>query len=246
MVGASSVALLASAASGVRSPVPESRVAVIMYHHVGDWGPPDPAWAPWVVRPEAFEMQLDWLQLHGYHAITMRQLLAHREHGEPLPPKPVMITFDDGWGEDAWIARRFLDPRGMPAVFFVYTGAVDAPAFLTWADIAALEAAGHEVLSHTVSHPDLMKIDAARLAVEMRESRATLEARLGHPVVSFAYPFGSYDARVVQAARDAGYRMAVAADGGNARDTDPMMEIPRWKVDYREPIETFARRLQAR
>ena len=85
-----------------------------------------------------------------------------------------------------------------------------------------------------------------RLAREMRESRSLLEQHLGHPVVSFAYPFGSYDARVVQAARDAGYRMAVAADGGNATDTDPVMEIPRWKVDYREPIEVFARRLQAR
>jgi len=220
------------------------RVPILMYHHVGDWGAPGD-WAPWVVKPADFEAQLDWLRNHHYHPITMRQLQAHREHGEPLPPRPVMITFDDGWGEDMWIARQFLDPRGMPTVFFVYTGAVGTPAFLTWPEVKGLEAGGHEVLSHTVSHPNLMQVPDARLSTEMRDSRARLEQELGHPVECFAYPFGSYDGRVLKAASDAGYRLAVIADGPSATDASPALELPRWKMAYGEPLELFVQRLRA-
>ena len=192
-----------------------------------------------------FEAQMDWLRNHRYHPITMRQLQAHRERGEPLPPRPVMITFDDGWGEDMWIARRFLDPRGMPTVFFVYTGAVGAPGYLSWSDAKSLEAAGHEVLSHTVSHPDLQQVPDARLASEMRDSRARLERELGHPIECIAYPFGSYDGRVVKAASNAGYRLAVIADGGDATDASPALELPRWKMGYGEPLPLFVQRLHA-
>lgn len=230
-------------ADAVAEVVRPVRVPILMYHHVGDWGPPGD-WAPWVVKPADFEAQMDWLRNHGYHAITMRQLQAHRERGEPLPPRPVMITFDDGWGEDMWIARQFLDPRGMPTVFFVYTGAVGAPAFLTWPEVKALEASGHEVLSHTVSHPNLLQVPDARLATEMRDSRARLEQELGHPIECIAYPFGSYDGRVVKAAADAGYRLAVIADGGDATDASPALELPRWKMAYGEPLPLFVQRLR--
>ena len=221
-----------------------SRVPILMYHHVGDWGAPGD-WAPWVVKPADFEAQMDWLRNHHYHPITMRQLQAHRERGEPLPPRPVMITFDDGWGEDMWIARQYLDPRAMPTVFFVYTGAVGAPGFLSWSDVRALEAGGHEVLSHTVSHPNLQQVPDARLASEMRDSRARLEQELGHPVECIAYPFGSYDGRVVKAAADAGYRLAVIADGPGAMDASPALELPRWKMAYGEPLPLFVQRLRA-
>jgi peptidoglycan/xylan/chitin deacetylase (PgdA/CDA1 family) len=156
-----------------------------------------------------------------------------------------MITFDDGWGEDMWIARQYLDPRAMPTVFFVYTGAVGAPGFLSWSDVKALEAGGHEVLSHTVSHPNLQQVPDARLASEMRDSRARLEQELGHPVECMAYPFGLRDGRVVQAAADAGYRLAVIADGPGATDASPALELPRWKMAYGEPLPLFVQRLRA-
>lgn len=220
------------------------RVPILMYHHVGDWGAPGD-WAPWVVKPADFEAQMEWLRNHRYHPITMRQLQAHRERGAPLPSRPVMITFDDGWGEHMSIARRFLDPCGMPTVFFVYTGAVGAPGYLSWSDAKALGAAGHEVLSHTVSHPNLQQVPDARLASEMRDSRARLEQELGHPVECIAYPFGLRDGRVVKAAADAGYRLAVLADGPGATDASPALELPRWKMAYGEPLPLFVQRLRA-
>ena len=218
-------------------------IPVLMYHHVGDWGPPGD-WAPWVVKPADFEAQLDWLLSHGHHPITLGQFQAHQESGAPLPPRPFLVTVDDGWGEDMDIARRRLDPRGIPAVFFVYTGAVGAPGYLSWPQVHELEAAGHAVASHTVSHPDLVRLPDDRLASEMRDSRARLERELGHPVTALAYPFGSHDARVVAAAEAAGYRLAFRADGPDARRDHPRLSLPRWKMDYGEPLEVFVQRLQ--
>lgn len=218
-------------------------VPILMYHHVGDWGPAGD-WAPWVVKPEDFEAQLDWLVAHGFHAITLAELRAHRERGEPLPPRPVVLTFDDGWGEQMSIARRWLEPRGLHGVFFVYTGAIGAGGYLSWDELRALEANGHEVLSHTVGHPDLVQVPDSRLAAEMRDSRARLERELGHAVEVIAYPYGSHDGRVVKAAGDAGYRMAVIATGGNDTGAEPRLEVPRWKMEYGEPLERFVERLR--
>ena len=103
----------------------------------------------------------------------------------------------------------------------------------------------HAIASHTVSHPNLVQLPDARLAAEMRDSRARLERELGHPVTALAYPFGSYDARVAKAAEAAGYRLAFKADGPDAHRADPRLEIPRWKMDYGDPLEVFARRLAA-
>jgi len=220
------------------------RLPILMYHHIGDWGAANASWAPWVVKPADFAAQLDWLQVRGYHTITMAQLQAHREQGVPLPARPVMITIDDGWGEDVVIAQQFLQPRGMCGIFFVYTGAVGGSPFLSWPEVKALEASGHEVLSHTVSHPDLRQIPNARLVIEMRESRQRLEQELGHPVQALAYPFGLCDERVVNAARDAGYHLAVLAEGGNALDTSSALTLPRWKISYDQPLSVFVQGLQ--
>ena len=74
---------------------------------------------------------------------------------------------------------------------------------------------------------------------------ARLERELGHPVTALAYPFGSYDARVAAAAQAAGYRVAFRAEGPDAHACDAGLEIPRWKMDYGDPLEVFARRLAA-
>lgn len=237
------LALLLAGCASIDHPTDSVTIPIIMYHHVGDWGPARPDWAPWVVKPADFEAQLNWLQAGGWHTITMRQLVAHRDHGDALPSRPVMLTFDDGWGEDVSIAQQYLKLRGMVGVFFVYTGAIGGSPYMTWAEVKALEAAGHDVQSHTVAHPDLRSLTDERLALEMHESKAVLERELGHVVDAIAYPFGLTDARVVQAATDAGYQLGLLADGENTTAATPAFATPRWKVDYGDTLDVFVQRL---
>jgi peptidoglycan/xylan/chitin deacetylase (PgdA/CDA1 family) len=84
----------------------------------------------------------------------------------------------------------------------------------TWEELAALAKAGHEIGSHSMTHPLLSQCSDAEIEHEVRASRQLLQQRLGVPVDSFCYPNGDFDERVLQAVREAGYRFAVATKWG--------------------------------
>ena len=219
-------------------------IPILMYHHVGDWGESRADWAPWVVRSKEFRAQMDWLVANGFHTITFRELLAGQKAGESLPAKSVIISFDDGWSAQEGVVRAELEPRGMHAVFFVYTAAVGATpnnsGYISWEQLRILESAGHEVQSHTVSHGRLTDMPPSQLDREMRESRATIEKEMHHPVKVIAYPFGIYDERVMRAASAAGYEFGLRADADFVVGKPLQYRMPRIRVGYDDGIEVFA------
>ena len=219
-------------------------IPILMYHHVGDWGESRADWAPWVVRSKEFRAQMDWLVANGFHTITFRELLAGQKAGESLPAKSVIISFDDGWSAQEGVVRAELEPRGLHAVFFVYTAAVGATpnnsGYISWQQLRILESAGHEVQSHTVSHGRLTDMPPSQLDREMRESRATIEREMHHSVEVIAYPFGIYDERVMRAASAAGYEFGLRADVDLVVGKPLQYRMPRIRVGYDDGIEVFA------
>ena len=219
-------------------------IPILMYHHVGDWGESRADWAPWVVRSKEFRAQMDWLVANGFHTITFRELLAGQKAGESVPAKSVIISFDDGWSAQESVVRAELEPRGMHAVFFVYTAAVGATpnnsGYISWEQLRILESAGHEVQSHTVSHGRLTDMPPSQLDREMRESRATIEREMHHSVEVVAYPFGIYDERVMRAASAAGYEFGLRADADLVVGKPLQYRMPRIRVGYDDGIEVFA------
>ena len=219
-------------------------IPILMYHHVGDWGESRAEWAQWVVRSKEFRAQMDWLVANGFHTITFRELLAGQKAGESVPVKSVIISFDDGWSAQEGVVRAELEPRGLHAVFFVYTAAVGATpnnsGYISWQQLRILESAGHEVQSHTVSHGRLTDMPPSQLDREMRESRATIEKEMHHPVKVIAYPFGTYDERVMRAASAAGYEFGLRADGDLLVGKPLQYRMPRIRVGYDDGIEVFA------
>ena len=92
---------------------------------------------------------------------------------------------------------------------------------ITWEQARELDACGVEIESHTVTHPILTQVDSQRLRFEMSESRRQLAAELGRDVRLFCYPDGACDARVREAAAQAGYTCAVTTQHGlNNADSD--------------------------
>ena len=219
-------------------------IPILMYHHVGDWGESRAEWAQWVVRSKEFRAQMDWLVANGFHAITFRELLAGQKAGESVPAKSVIISFDDGWSAQESVVRAELEPRGLHAVFFVYTAAVGATpnnsGYISWEQLRILESAGHEVQSHTVSHGRLTDMPPSQLDREMRESRATIEREMHHSVEVVAYPFGIYDERVMRAASAAGYEFGLRADADLVVGKPLQYRMPRIRVGYDDGIEVFA------
>ena len=228
----------ASTADGTAAPSSAAcgrtlHVPILMYHRVNVVTAATPAISRRLtVAPAQFARQMAWLHGHGYHTLTQRQLLAALGCKGTLPPKPIVVTFDDGYADVFFEASTVLARFRMHATAYVITGRISAgdPTFLTWPLLKALEQRGIEIGSHSVSHRDLTTLSDRELRTELSASRRVLERRLEHAVPWLAYPFGAYDARIVASARRAGYRLAVTTQSGDTQSRERPLELQRLRV----------------
>ena len=191
------------------------------------------------VPQDDFQRQMNWLDDHGYEAVTLDQVEnAWYKHGE-LPPKPVVVSFDDGYLSQYVAGFLVLQTLHWPGVMNLQLNS-DLPD----ADVKKMVAAGWELASHTITHPHLTKVDAARLKREVAGSRRILRDRFGSPVDNFCYPFGSYDHTVIAAVKRAGYRGAETEVRGLAARAHPYV-LNRIEVEYHDHLNGCIKKLKA-
>jgi peptidoglycan/xylan/chitin deacetylase (PgdA/CDA1 family) len=230
-------------------------VLVLGYHGISDRWP-----AVTAVTPAAFGEHMRSLAARGYRGATFRQSIAAGRRG-----KVVAVTFDDAHRsvfEHAWPVLREL---GWPATVFVPTehATLQTPmgwagneewvggpwehelACMTWEELCQLADAGWEVGSHTRTHPRLTRISPEELHVELEESRAEVERRVGRLCDTVAYPYGDVDDVVAAAASAAGYRAGAGAPAGLEEPVRPM-RWPRVMLDRTHVGRRFALRTDAR
>ena len=208
------------------------RVPVLTYHRVASLpavGQPD-----LIVDPANFAAELAALRSGGYRTITQAQLFDALYKHASLPPKPVLISVDDGYVDDVRTILPDLKRFHMVATFFVITGRMSEPGFLTAAHIRQLDHAGMDVGDHTAHHVDLRLLSPSELRTETAGSRQVLQRVLGHPVYFFAYPFGAYDDSVIAAVRRGGFTMAYTTAGGITESTSAPLTMPRIHVGRSE------------
>ncbi len=217
------------------------RIPVVMYHRIVEQPATESRHGTWVTA-ERLAAQLDALARRGCTTITFRDYAAHLAGEKPLPPKPVILTFDDGYADNYTLALPLLRQRGMKAVVFVIgdarvtTNAWDAAEgepvlpLLDRRQIREMAQAGIEFGSHTRSHARLAGLAADRLRVEVAGSKRAIEERAGSPVLALCYPYGSVDAAAREAVAEAGYAFGVASDSGPLRIGDDLYEIRRAQI----------------
>jgi peptidoglycan/xylan/chitin deacetylase (PgdA/CDA1 family) len=206
---------------------------ILMYHRIGPLNASLPAITrALTVTPQGFDAQMHWLVTHGFHAVTQLQAFDALERGDQLPPRPVMITFDDGYRDVLWNAAPVLKHLGLPATAYVITGRVSGPdpSFLTWPELRKLEADGITVGSHTVHHRGIPSLSTRGALAELKQSRRALERHLRHFVQWFAYPFGAENAHAVELVRQAGYVLAVTTRPGAEQNASAPLELRRYEV----------------
>ncbi|MEU6527416.1 polysaccharide deacetylase family protein [Streptomyces sp. NPDC046924] len=192
---------------------------VAMYHSVGDCSD-DPYRI--TVTPERLEEQLAWLRRRGLRGVSVTDLLAARARGEGR--RLVGLTFDDGYTDFVTEALPLLRRWDCGATLFVLPGRLGGDnawdplgprkPLLTADGIRHAAAEGVEIGSHGLTHVDLTRADQPTLEAEVTESRARLAELTGTRPEGFCYPYGTVDARAVQAVRKAGYAYACAIDPG--------------------------------
>ena len=188
-----------------------ARVPVIMYH---DILPEKKVFFD--VTPEEFEQRLQLIQQRGLTPISMDQLVTHLRTGLPLPKKPILLTFDDGYSGHYDYVYPLLKKYNYPALFAIYTAKVGkhlGRSSLTWEQLR--EMAKDPLItisSHSVSHKVMERLTPDELAIETQESKRILESELGVPIRYFTYPEGKFDAQAVEAVKQAGYAAALTMD----------------------------------
>ena len=217
-------------------------VPILMYHVISK-APAGVANAELWVDKDVFADEMRALHAAGYTAITLQQAWDGWRRGGPLPRKPVVITFDDGYLSHYTHAKPVLRELGWPGVLYLTTKSI-GPGGLTVHQIRALLKAGWELDSHTLTHPDLTTLDDAALARELGDSRKELQDRFGVPVRFFAYPAGRNDARVRAATEAAGYLAATTVEEGVARGEDDPFALERVRVNATDTAESLLARLR--
>ncbi len=182
------------------------RTPVLEYHDVVPEGAddqsgfPGPSAAAYKVTPDAFAGQLDFLR-----SMAEGDAILRRARGGSDPTEPWLLTFDDG-GESALSEiAPLLEDRGYRGHFFVATGSIGRPGFLSGAQVQELRRRGHRIGSHSHSHPLLMaRLSARETRDEWIRSTGVLADLLGEPVVTASVPGGYFSLQVAEAAQDAG------------------------------------------
>ncbi len=220
-------------------------LVVLMYHKVND-EPENSVTIP-VSR---FDEQMAQLADLGYQPVSLDNVLAYYVDGKPLPPRAVLITFDDAYRDNLLNAVPVLRKHRYTAVLFVPIGYLDGTRplphdehlashglvnpTLGWEELAELESGGIRVESHGIGHRPLADLEVDEAAREITLSKLRLEERLGRPVRAFAYVKGSeahYRPVHLSLLRQAGYDLAFTSiSGGNGPHTDPL-QLHRYNVE---------------
>jgi peptidoglycan/xylan/chitin deacetylase (PgdA/CDA1 family) len=219
-------------------------VPILMYH-VTKAPPAGTPYPDLWVKPADFRGQMDWLAENGYTGITMAQLFKYWDDGFKLPPKPVVLTFDDGYPSQDKVARPALEKHHWPGTLFLELRNVDNPdtGFRT-SMVKQMLASGWELGSHTLTHPDLTSLSATELENEVAGSREQLAKKFDVPIDFFCYPAGQYDDTVVAAVKDAGYTGATTELPGAATPAKPF-ELARIRIDGSDGVEGFASKMRS-
>ncbi|HEY2192761.1 MAG TPA: polysaccharide deacetylase family protein [Actinomycetospora sp.] len=224
-------------------------IPILLYHSVST---APPAWiAPFTVTPRTFTRHLDLIAASGRTALTVSQFRDALAGDVPLPPRPLLVTFDDGFADFVEAASE-LAARKLPSTLYVTTGALRGPSgadprlalppaeMLSWSDVRALPGFGVEVGAHTHTHPQLDVLPPGEVDEEIRRSKHQLEDALGGEVRSFAYPHGFHSPRVCRAVRAAGYTSACAVMNALSARNDRLFALARLTVRADTGVDRLA------
>lgn len=225
----------------------DTGVPVLCYHQVYD-----DATDYYALPTQKFEEQMAYLKKEGYTTITLDDLYNHYTNDTPLPPKPVVITFDDGYVDNFTYAYPILKKYQHKATIFIATEDVGKQIYtsrrLSWDNIRTMKKEGLiDFQSHTANHVNLLDImDKKALMDELKGSREKIEQETGKAADYIAYPTGSYNKKIVDYCKKAGYKMGFTIDIGFTNKKDGLYNLKRIPIfnSNEENLYVFKIRLE--
>ena len=232
------------------------RVPALLYHHFIQQTAPelkkDKYHPVYFCYDTAFEQQMSYLQRAGYTAISLDDFIAFQDGKKALPPKPIIISFDDGFMSNYLYAFPILKKYEMTATIFV-TVDPNSPNFKKYADVdlpltheqlKEMRAYGISIESHSMTHRYLSELRPEVIRWELQESKRCLENLLQKPVRYIAIPSGAYDRTVKELVKETGYSAAFCMLKGSNNKTTDRFALRRLVIGRDYTMADFERTLR--
>ncbi|MEY4752336.1 MAG: hypothetical protein RJA44_11 [Pseudomonadota bacterium] len=228
------------------------QITILCYHRFAPAGAR--ATSKMMVPASNFAAQLEWLARNDYRVLKLADLEAVLDGRQPVPPRAVVITIDDGYESVHRHAFPLLKQYGVPATVFLYSDFVGAADALSWAQMQEMRDSGLvEIQAHSKSHANLsQRLEGEsderyrqRLDLELSTVRTLIERRLpGQQVRHFAFPFGDANVRVIEALTRQQYALGLSVQaGGTAFHAQPLY-LRRTMIYGDHDLDAFRTRLQ--
>ncbi len=174
-----------------------TRPVILTYHSISHGR------SPLCTPPEVFVEQMAWLAASPCRVVSLAELVVGLASKQALPPRAVVLTFDDGFEDFGETAYPILRNHGFPVTVFLVSeycgrtnlwpgqpGWVEERRLMDWSKIKEIAAEGITFGSHSATHADLSRLTSQAIEQEVLSSKGELEAQLGRPVEFFCYPYG--------------------------------------------------------
>ena len=224
-------------------------VSILMYHAIGADGEPG---SRYILPAREFAWQLRWLRRNGYPILGLAEYLRCRAERRLPPARSVILTFDDGYRDNAELAEPLLAAgEGTATIFLVTdllgtsnawdpTGALAGRPLMSWNDAVRLEGKTLSFGPHSRSHRPMSGRDAATLRDEIGGSWAAVVQHLRGPVPVFAFPFGAHDDAACKGVEAVGLAAALTVRPGRNGPAAPLMRLRRLEVRGDEGRSRFS------
>lgn len=243
-----------------------NRIRILCYHRVYDPHQSNDEMEYYSVVPASFAHQMNYLDQNGFNVITPEQFIEYRGKKGKIPPKSIIITFDDGYSDNYLNAFPSLVEHNFKGTFFVVTDYIGSENIFSWLNLGRrsqadsrehkeywLPLGGEEIIkmaaqgscigSHTRTHSHLNQQDLGTVSEELKGSKERLQKILVKSVVCFSYPYGEFNELVKSLVKATGYQMAVTTKWGtNTLKSDPLA-LRRLVVEGHDSLGRFARKV---
>ena len=222
-----------------------SSVPILMYHAV------HPKSSVISIKPELFQWQMGWLFENQYKVISLGSIVEDLVNGDPLPDRAVALTFDDGYACLFDYALPVVENYGFSATVFLVVNhcggmnnwagqpkSIPSMPMLNWEQISEMDRRGVQFGAHTMNHPRLDQVQPEEIEWEIKGSKTILEEKLGHPVMSFAYPYGQKSSSVCELV-EREFRVACGTQLGMVTSSSDPYELERIEMFYLQNPRLF-------
>ena len=227
--------------------VPPRTVPVLLYHSVS--AEATGLMQRYTLSPEMFRQHVAWIAQNGFDTITVSDYAMALRGEKPLPRRPLVVTFDDGYADFLVEAAPVLAEHGIVSTLYVTTrpigrtrrGTMAGRAMLTWSELRELPALGVEIGGHSHDHAQLDLLAGDRLVHQVRTCKQALEDHLQLRVDSFAYPHGYNSATTRRAVRAADYTSACGVGNALSHARDDLWSIARIMLEHDDGVDRLRR-----